>query len=147
MWKYQYRKENEAGGFRKVETKDFKRLNKKVLQEGATNAAVSTDDATAMKRLSDFKLLVIRLTVLSAPTMTSNCSKSQPALVLLLATAESLPSTQARKLPTAGPTVHRRPSLASSTRSTVPTKRCSQLRGTPRGSSRKPLIKAPWASG
>ena len=41
MWKYQYRNENEKGGFKPVDTKDFRRLNKKVLKEGATNAAVS----------------------------------------------------------------------------------------------------------
>ncbi len=41
MWKYQYRDDNAKGGFKPVDAKDFKRLNKKVLQEGATNSAVS----------------------------------------------------------------------------------------------------------
>ena len=43
MWKYQYRDETAIGGYNKVDQKDFKRLNKQVLREGATNAAVSVE--------------------------------------------------------------------------------------------------------
>ena len=39
--KYQYRAEGEKGRFKHPDIKDFKRLNKVVLKEGATNAAVS----------------------------------------------------------------------------------------------------------
>ena len=39
--RYEYRAEGEKGGFKNPEIKDFKRLNKVVLKEGATNAAVS----------------------------------------------------------------------------------------------------------
>jgi len=41
MDNYQYRVEDEKGRFKKPEVKDFRRLNKVVLKEGATNAAVS----------------------------------------------------------------------------------------------------------
>ena len=39
--RYQYRVENEKGARIAPDIKDFKRLNKVVLKEGATNAAVS----------------------------------------------------------------------------------------------------------
>ena len=40
--RYQYRVENEKGARIAPDIKDFKRLNKVVLKEGATNAAVSS---------------------------------------------------------------------------------------------------------
>ena len=41
MENYQYRAPSEKGAFKQPEIKDFRRLNKVVLKEGATNAAVS----------------------------------------------------------------------------------------------------------
>lgn len=37
--KYQYRVDNPKGAFQKPDVKDFRRLNKAVLKEGATSAA------------------------------------------------------------------------------------------------------------
>ena len=42
MDNYQYRAEDEKGRYKQPEVKDFRRLNKVVLKEGATNAAVSS---------------------------------------------------------------------------------------------------------
>lgn len=41
MDNYQYRVDDEKGRYKHPEVKDFRRLNKVVLKEGATNAAVS----------------------------------------------------------------------------------------------------------
>ena len=107
MWKYEYRKQNEAGGFRKVDTKDFKRLNKKVLQEGATNAAVSTTKSLSNNETSDIlSLFSYRLTVHSEPTLTTSCNRSsQPAAELV----QEVTSTFLKRSLTAALTDHRPP--------------------------------------
>lgn len=60
--RYQYRLENEKGARIQPDVKDFKKLNKVVLKEGATNAAVSQHPNQNLTNTNERRLSPLTLT-------------------------------------------------------------------------------------